>query len=318
MRFASIPLELKQVIWKLALPYDEPEVCIIWPLNQDDFDQVVEPLLVDTAFPKLMHVCQEWRDFIFCPSLSGVKFRASSQAGCNVPYRPFRGDIDILYTGRDNFEKAVQCLGIDWDPRVKLSTLAKVRHLAVEWPIWRWSAYWLPELIFRGSPNLQKVSVVFPSSNRAIWEAFQAPARRCKLRRIEDADNLTTEDEAGPGAMGSIQSQTDEGGETAEDRMPFTWQDEMDRHEMDFDHHRTDWFTGSAWDKESESLCLEYEAVAFIHFKRSENGQETWVEACEDRLLVIGDDQEQQAPPIPSQRREPEQWRVNDDDDYLY
>jgi len=44
-------------------------------------------------------------------------------------------------------------------------------------------------------------------------------------------------------------------------------------------------FVGSAWDKEREEFSLEYEAAAFVHHMRSEDGAEIWVEACEDRLV---------------------------------
>lgn len=318
MPFSAIPLEVKQAIWQLALPDDEPEVCIIWPLNQNTFDQAAEPLLVDTAFPMLMHVCREWRDFVLS-STSGVRFRSSRQADCRVPYRLFRGSMDVLYACTTNFEMAVQCLAVDWEPGVKKHTLATVRHLAVEWVVWKRAAYWLPELVFRGCPDLQKVSVVFPSSRRAMWNAFQAPARRCKLRRVENPHELLAEREGRPEEMVSVQWQVDYGRDVAEDQAVFTWQNELDVHEMDMDEPGGEWFAGSAWDKEQEKLCLDYEAAAFVEYKRLDDGRESWVEACEDRLLVHGEDGVFQEPPIPSleQRgRNPEQWRVNDEDDY--
>lgn len=318
MPFTSLPVEVKQAIWKLALPEDKSEVCIIWPLNQIGFDQVALPLVVDTCFPVLMHVCSEWRGFVLESSLSRIRFRASHQAGCQTPYRPFRGDMDILYACATNFEKAVQCLGIDYEPGVGLAVLKQVRHLAVDWNLWKRAAFWLPELVFRGSPDLEKVSVVFPSSRKGMWMSFQAPARRCRLQRVENPDDLKSEREARPEEMVSVQWQVDYGREHAEDEAPFTWQNEMDCHEMDFNEHRTDWFKGSAWNKEVEAFCLEYEAVAFVQYQRLEEGSENWAEACEERLLDRGQDGRWQEPPIPDQRRDPEEWRVNDDDDYIY
>ncbi|KAK4097158.1 hypothetical protein N658DRAFT_489421 [Parathielavia hyrcaniae] len=329
--FTNLPLEIKQQIWQLALhaAVAEPEVCIVWPIHQIDYDQVSHPLLVDTAFPVLMHVCREWRDFVITFSSSTrspVRFRFSRQAGCRVPYRAFRGDTDVLFASMYNFEKAVQYHALDLEPGVGRQTLETVRHLAVDWVWWNKAASWLPELVFRACRDLEKVSVVFPSSRRAVWKAFQAPARRCKLRPVEGADDLSTVAESSrtPGKVVSVQSQVDYGQDSAEDEAVFSWQNELDLHELELGEPPGAYFaayTGSAWDKEREKLCLEYEAAAFVQFKRSEDGSETWVEACEDRLFEEDADGVRQEPPIltPEQpTRNPEEWRVNDDDDYAF
>jgi hypothetical protein len=337
MPFTSLPLELKQEIWQLAVhaAAAEPEVCILWPLRQTHFNQVSTRLLVDTAFPVLMHVCREWRAFVlsWCerprssPS-SGfseppIRFRFSRQAGCRVPYRRFRGGADALYASTTNFEKTLQMLAVDWEPHVGREVLATVRHLAVDYMWWGRAAYWLPELVFRGCPDLKKVSVVFPSSRRAMWNAFQAPARRCKLRRVEGAEGLVAErdPERRPGEMWSVQWHVDNGRVTAEHMAVFTWSNDVAVHELDMGEPGGQWFVGSAWDKEREKLCVEAEAAAFVQYKRSGDGGESWVEACKDRLLVRGEDGKMQQPPVPSPeqcRRNPEEWRVNDEDDYQF
>jgi hypothetical protein len=330
MSFNSLPLELKQEIWQLALhnAVDDPEVCILWPIRQTHFNQVSTPLLVDTAFPVLLHVCREWRAFVlsWCQrpsSESPVRFRFSRLAGCRVPYRHLRGGVDVLYASSTNFEKTIQCLAVDYEPDVGRQTLATVRHLAVDWMLWARAAYWLPELVFRACPDLEKVSVVFPSSRRAIWSAFQAPARRCKLRRVEGADGIVAERDPvrKPGVMTSLQSQVDTGRVAAEDMAVFTWHNDLDAHEMYMGEPGGEWFVGSAWDKGRKKLRVAAEAAAFVQYKRSEDGSETWVEACEDRLLVRGEDGKLQQPPVPSpeqRRRNPEEWRVNDEDDYPF
>jgi hypothetical protein len=99
-----------------------------------------------------------------------------------------------------------------------------------------------------------------------------------------------------------------------------TWQNELDLYEMGMGEPGGKWFVGSAWDKEQEKFCLQYEAAAFVQYKRTEDS-EAWVEACEDRLLVYGQDGKQQQPPIvnPGQLGLiPEEWRVNDEDDYQF
>jgi len=289
MSFSGLPLELKQEIWQLALSAAaaEPEVCLLWPVYQTDFDQIPIPLVVDTAFPVLMHVCREWRSHVLSwsrrPSFeSPVRFRFSRQAGCQVPYRLFRGSTDALYASFTNFDKAFQAMY--WESgTIDRQTLASVRHLAVEWVVWTRVEYWLPELVFWSFPDLKKVSVVFPSSRRAIWHHFQAPAKRCKLRRVEGPEGIVAE--RNPGEMVSIQGQVDYGRDLADELAPVTWQNELDLYEMGMGEPGGKWFVGSAWDKEQEKFCLQYEAAAFVQYKRTEDS-EAWVEACEDRLLV--------------------------------
>jgi hypothetical protein len=66
MSFNTLPTELRHAILDFALPDDEPEVCLIWSMDkrysEPTDDRFVRdmpgPLLVDTAFPVLMHVCR--------------------------------------------------------------------------------------------------------------------------------------------------------------------------------------------------------------------------------------------------------------------
>lgn len=168
MSFNRLPLEIKQVIWQLALhaAVDAPEVCITWPLKSCYHDKISKPLLVDTAFPVLMHVCGEWRDFAFSfcqrPGFS-IKFRFSRLAECPVPYRPFRASTDILYVSAMNYEQAILCRYFPPLQGIPTSTLATVRHLAVDWPLWVNPGRWLrlPELVYRGCPDLEKVFLEF-------------------------------------------------------------------------------------------------------------------------------------------------------------
>jgi hypothetical protein len=62
MHFNTLPTELQCAILDFALPDLESEVCIIWgPENTAQDCKPVLPLLVDTAFPVVMHVCRAWR-----------------------------------------------------------------------------------------------------------------------------------------------------------------------------------------------------------------------------------------------------------------
>ena len=328
MSFDNFPLEIKQAIWQLALHAagNEPEVCIIWPLKSGSRFPISNPLLVDTAFPVLMHVCGQWRDFVlssFQRPSSPVKFRFSHQANCQVPYRHFRASTDVLYASAMNYEWAIHIYdmearaetGVPWD------TLAAVRHLAVDWPLWLGPGNWLPQLVFRACHNLEKVSVVFPSSRRGMWSCFKAPARRCKLRRVEGADNLVAPKLPNSEEIVSYQWQIDDGVEHLQQEGPGMWYNDLHIHEFDMGEPGGEWFVGSAWDKERYRFCLEYEAAAFVQYKRSENGGETWVEACEDRLLEWEEcwRNPHGYTPSPAQlAMNPEERRVNDEDGYQF
>lgn len=100
--FNTLPSEIRQAIWQFTIQDDEPEVCLCWPTMpsrplESLADSVPQlPLTVDTAFPVAMHICRESRAVIQSPR-SGIRFRASEAAGCRVPFRLYRADLDALY-----------------------------------------------------------------------------------------------------------------------------------------------------------------------------------------------------------------------------
>ena len=330
MSFNNFPLEIKTAIWKLALhaAVDEPEICIVWPLQAGCHDPISNPLLVDTAFPVLMHVCGQWRDFVLSscqrPS-SPVKFRFSPQASCQVPYRHFRASTDILYLSAMNREESIKVhdmdLHMEWETGVPKATLAPVRHLAVDWPLWLGPGNWLPALVYRLCPDLEKVSVVFPSSNMTIMSCFKAPAKRCKLRRVEEADKVLVTTKWHPEKIESLQELIDNGVVDLHFEARFKWHMDVHIHEDEMGEPGGEWFVGSAWDKKQQKFCLEYEAAAFVQYKRLENGGEAWVEACEDRLIEWEEcfENVNRYRPSPGQLAiNPEEWRVNDEDGYRF
>src|SRR4051812_46887273 len=161
MSFDNFPLEIKQAIWQLALHAagDEPEVCIVWPLKVSSWFTTSNPLLVDTAFPVLMHVCGQWRDFVlssFQRPSSPVKFLFSHQPNCQVLFRHFRASTDVLYSSVMNYERAIKIYDMEArdETGVPRDTLAAIHHLAVDWPLWLSPGNWLPELVFRACQDL--------------------------------------------------------------------------------------------------------------------------------------------------------------------
>ncbi|KAI0841228.1 hypothetical protein F5Y06DRAFT_215834 [Hypoxylon sp. FL0890] len=187
-RFNDLPLELRRIIWKLALPDDNPEICIPWPLNEKPSDwgyengvfvtntTFLEPFLVDTCFPVLMHVCRESREL----AVSQLRFRYSPIAGCPVPFRAFRPDLDIMHISFFR-EPTDQNVMLRWGlyPR-------GTRHLAFDLhTVKDGTCLWF--LVGQGL-DVQTVTCVLPVPSNAIVDTavrVRPPVRRCRLRPVE-------------------------------------------------------------------------------------------------------------------------------------
>ncbi|KAI2621223.1 hypothetical protein GGR54DRAFT_93222 [Hypoxylon sp. NC1633] len=188
--FNDLPIELRRLIWEQALPEDAPEVCIPWPLEENlgEWDpgtdvsstftakraDYLDPLLVDTGFPVLMHVCHEAREI----ALSRTRLRHSPLAGCPVPFRAFRPDLDTLYVSVCRPSTLLA-------PRWGLYP-SGTRHLALDLHSAKDGSFlW----VLVGNPRLDvhSISFVVPA-RKAILDAaarFRPPARRCRLRPVE-------------------------------------------------------------------------------------------------------------------------------------
>lgn len=178
--FNRLPREIKLLIWELALPDDVPEVCILWPLVlRMENDVPTIPLLVDTAFPALMHVCREWRDFVLT---SGLRLRQSTLAGCPVPFRAFRPELDTLYIS--SFNHRALCADIH-DGLVDESILSEAENIALEVAC-AFEMDGMDNFVCGFATNVRTLSLVFSDAkNRLdVHDFFQAPARRCRLERF--------------------------------------------------------------------------------------------------------------------------------------
>ncbi|KAI1386724.1 uncharacterized protein F4822DRAFT_325203 [Hypoxylon trugodes] len=185
--FNNLPHELRLLIWEYALPEDIPEVCIPWPLEEVKLSYgpntsshiptsqqpTYLPFLVDTGFPKLMHVCHESREV----TISHTRFRYSPIAGCPVPFRAFRPDLDILYI--------TVCRspgGEDIGPRWGVYPPG-TRHIALDLhsikdgtELWRLLGH--PDL------DVRTLRCVLPAIDRTALttgDRFRPPVRRCRL-----------------------------------------------------------------------------------------------------------------------------------------
>ncbi|KAI0008740.1 hypothetical protein F4779DRAFT_618266 [Xylariaceae sp. FL0662B] len=88
--FERLPPELRNMIWKLALPDDVPEVCL--PEQPIQVGIGTGALFVNTAYPMLMHLCSESRKF----AMSEARFVYSRDTDCRIAIRDFRPDFDVL------------------------------------------------------------------------------------------------------------------------------------------------------------------------------------------------------------------------------
>jgi hypothetical protein len=180
--FGALPLELRQMIWHLALPDDEPEVFVIQAAHIDQKVQSAppEPKTVDTAFPVLMHTCHESRAYV--QNHSGIRFHFSAEADCEVPYRPFRPELDTVFWDEDRvYHLWGSFYTADHD-----RWLSQVRHLAIP-SASTYVGQHMTECIFGHCPVLQSLSVVFADSTdyNRLQARFDEPGRRRKLRHIE-------------------------------------------------------------------------------------------------------------------------------------
>ncbi|KAJ3477083.1 hypothetical protein NLG97_g8936 [Lecanicillium saksenae] len=194
MGSSSLPKEIREAIWLLSIPEEEPEVCLLWPVVlHERYEgqrgvQATQPLLVDTAWPVAMHVCSDSRSVMHNQKLSGLLFRDSSSAGCLVPYRAFRPELDTLYWGGESFEAMMTGPGAISRTVAAMPVLASIQSLALEL---RWACN-EPSVLLSSRPRyfpaLRTIAVVLPSSKgSAVVDhrmGFRQPARRCKLETI--------------------------------------------------------------------------------------------------------------------------------------
>ncbi|KAI0010000.1 hypothetical protein F4779DRAFT_579514 [Xylariaceae sp. FL0662B] len=191
--FNNLPFELRTLIWEYALPEDIPEVCIPWPLDEGPTDpdinnavnpnttrikrsKYISPLLVDTCFPVLMHVCRESREVAL-----RLRFRYSPVAGCPVPFRSFRPDIDILYVSVCRSPNPLNA--VEWGPFPEGARGA--RHVALDLhSVGDGRELWT--LVTDPFLDVQTVTCVLPAPNALIDTAlrFRPPVRRCRLREV--------------------------------------------------------------------------------------------------------------------------------------
>ena len=299
------------MIWGHSLPEDVPEVCIGWPTYLQGGQKLQEPYLVDTAFPVLMHICRETRQFVLSPptqySHFAPRFRFSKEAGCKVPYRHFRPELDMFYITNWQYDEVLRMYEFNHE------IMRQSVHLAVEMALWSATSYWFNRFIFKHMPNIKTISVVFPSTDSKRYnfdlDAFQPPTKRCRLLQMEQPEEIM-----GTALMPSnIRGRLSPGNPSVQDWIDFRWEGAAERADFEWSGvyvHDEESYHGSAWDRKSQSYVgVTRAAFTFGQFKRSDEGEEEWEEVCQDRLHPQGYD-----PKRVEMTRDPMEWRVNDDE----
>ncbi len=310
--FTRFPVELQLAIWAFAAALDpQPEVCLVWPQDSDCNPRKPYvpslPLLVDTAWPAVAHVCRAARDAAL--TSGAVQLRYSPTARCAVPYRRFIPAIDTLYVTRlQTFEMLTFLLE---NERGEISRA--LRHLAVEMSGAGTFYGRVGTFIKRRASNLHTLSVVFPGTMdlRSSAVQFAMPERRCRLQDVPDAalDQHMLLEEFSP-----VQRET----------TSMSFREFLEKHRISLNayaHHvpHLDALCedGRAWSaKNGGSFSgLEIKAQTFVEYSRAEDGREQWVEVCRDRLLSYEGYERPFPPSAPlGERKNPEEYRVLDDD----
>ncbi|KAK9772607.1 hypothetical protein AB5N19_04870 [Seiridium cardinale] len=179
--FNILPLELKELVWLLSLPGEVSEVALlpaglrpIIPLGPRP-DDSAEHLVIYTAYPVLLHVCREWRVF----AMARTTFRYCQAAMMDVPSRPFRTDLDVLYIPAVDSSP----VWFSGDPRCSVT-----RHIAMQpHTFLNYGARSLALMTY--FKNIETLTIVLPSStgHHSLHATFAAPSKRCQLRRISNA-----------------------------------------------------------------------------------------------------------------------------------
>ncbi len=320
MAFYKLPIEIRHMIWLLSIPDDEPEVCLLWPVvlherHGPNALQFTQPLLVDTGFPVALHVCHESRALLQTEALSGLHFRASSAAGCPVPYREFQPALDTLYWGGENMEAMARDLDRMRATIAAMPVLARVQSLAMELT---WGLHPPDDLSENRAlhfPVMRTISLVLPDSTSSMTSrarmGFRQPARRCKLRRIT----------ADAGAKIMVCPDVLIGNERAElEQVPLlpttlatamwclTVQEDQIGYVLESEYHLEG---GEEPDAFASAMEPEVIVQTFIEYQKDGS----WKEVCAERTFVEFGEMVRSGPHVPLEARpDPRTVRVNDID----
>lgn len=293
--FPELPLELQLVVWELAIPDPVPEVCIPWPLYLEHLrDEPIQPLIVDTAWPAVAHVCRASRRAALASGQ--LRLRYSPTAGLDVPFRAFDPAIDTLYIGRWQTEVMVPFLVCPEN-----APLARaLRHIAIETA----AAYPpsdLAEIIRQSAVFLKTLSFLIPDSSDShpVAHSFLPPAGRFRLRDIPDdvvrRISLTRVPFINQHSLATVSLSS--------------WMEIMRQKMVE---HVINWNVqgdeGTAWSTEDKSFSgVEFKAQTFVEYTMTADEGPRWERGSREL-------KDQRPNFEPRDRKNPEEYRILDDD----
>lgn len=177
--FKSLPPELRDMIWDFALPDDIPELYMRPHQSSSPLKALAPPgpLLVQTAYPVLMHVCRESREL----TLSRIHLQTSKADHRAIAHRVFRPDLDIIQLSYSGIAPTL------WFPEVWRATLApQIQQVALEAnTLTAYMRYQLAEAL-QYLTSLQTLHVIFMSTAEPLQIGEELiprrPTGRCALR----------------------------------------------------------------------------------------------------------------------------------------
>ncbi|KAK6072062.1 hypothetical protein SCUP515_07621 [Seiridium cupressi] len=187
----DLPCELKAMIWDESMPDNISEVCIL--LHQADCTgqsgtQFYGTLTVDTAFPVIMHVCNEARHY----AMKHTRFRYSPAARIMVPFRLFQPELDVLYIEAIHNSASMRAIqDMSLSGIVQHVALNCWKPLCVATPLRPSSAM----SVFSSFPMVKTLSIVLPSSEgvpsrRKLYPL--TPTRRFRLEQFYTGPSTNT------------------------------------------------------------------------------------------------------------------------------
>lgn len=230
--FPRLPLELRQEIWKLALPLtsEKPGVCIL--SEGMAFLEGISSLTVKEHHSSLKAVCQEARK----TALETLPVRRD--------YNPL---IDIIYI--DHYSFSAFC------SRATIDDWSLVRHIALSLPL-AVMGFNISLALF-GLPGLEELSVVYPKSTGTVdlFDDVSVPETGPrKLRRFTQTE------------MSCFVIKADFIDETHGGDVPIVWEKDVRTH-LDFVMTGLSQETCSSllscWDEERKRLMLTMHALCF-------------------------------------------------------
>lgn len=112
--FEDLPVEMRSAIWAACLSNADmqgiylfdPEDFGVGDHKEDDAEDWEVEREVAVAFPAIMHVCRESREY----AKSHLSFTEDAVTGASIPSRPYRPETDVFYVPQRHYDDFVTAI----------------------------------------------------------------------------------------------------------------------------------------------------------------------------------------------------------------